>query len=88
MAPKKKTEVVSQDEFEAALKSEVVEKPVFNPDTTLLGIAKTDTGFVVLKVRVDSKTGVSSNAETLDTAENKWEANEKFKIRAIKEGVL
>lgn len=90
MTKKVKTEAAPQtnDEFEAALKSEVPEKAQFNPDTPVLGIVKTDTGFAVVKVMVDSKTLVTGQAELITTAENKWEANEQFKINVIKLGII
>jgi hypothetical protein len=74
---------VSQDEFEAELQST---PQVF--DTVTIGIAKTDSGYSILKVSVDSKGLEAGEVEVLDTAEGKWEANEKFKIHVIKQGVL
>ncbi len=75
----------SNEDFEAALKSEV---KTSNPDTPLLGIIKTDTGYALVKILVDAKTLETGDAEIIDTAENKWEANEKFKINVIKQGIL
>lgn len=83
MAPKKKTEVISQDEFEAALKSE---PQVF--DAVTLGIVKTETGYSILKVSVDSKGLEAGEVEVIDTADSRAEANEKFKINVIKLRVM
>ena len=86
---KKKTEApVSQEDFEAELQSVVPEKKQFNPDTALVGIAKTETGYSLVKVMLDSKSLVTGAPEIIDTAESKWEANEKFKIHVIKSGIL
>lgn len=75
--------VQSQDDFEAELQST---PKVY--DTITLGIAKTEKGFNILKVSVDSKGLEAGEVEILDTAESKWEANEKFKIAVIKQGIL
>lgn len=83
MAKKRTTGPVSQDEFEAELQST---PQVF--DTVTLGIAKTASGYNILKVSVDSKGLEAGEVEVLDTAESKWEANEKFKINVIKQGIL
>lgn len=88
---KKKTTPVTQDEFEAELQSVVevpTEKTVHNPTTPLLGIIKTDTGYSVVKILIDPKTLVTSPAEIISQAENKWEANEQFKINVIKQGIM
>lgn len=84
MAPKKTPAPQSNDDFEAALKSEPV---VFNSLT--LGISpRVDGGYNIIKIPVDSKGLTLGEAEIIDTAESKWEANEKFKIQAIRLGVL
>lgn len=84
MAPKKtKTEVVSSDDFEAALKSE---PQVF--DSVTLGVVKTDIGYSIIKVLIDSKTLETGEVEVIDTAESKAEANEKFKINVIRLKVM
>jgi hypothetical protein len=88
MAKKKATAPVAQDEFEAELQSKTITLEAFNPDTPLVGIAKTEKGFLLLKVMVDSKTLETGEVEVIDTAENKWEANEKFKINVVKTGIL
>lgn len=73
----------TNDEFEAALKSE---PKVF--DTVTLGIAKTKDGYSIVKTYVNANSLEAGSVEILDTAENKWEANEKFKINVIKQGIL
>lgn len=83
MAPTKKKAPVTQDGFEAELKGE---PQVF--DAVTIGIAKTATGYSILKVTVDSKGLEAGEVEVLDTAENKGEANEKFKIHVVKQGIL
>lgn len=83
---KKKSTPVTQDEFEAELQSVVPVAVVY--DTVTLGVAKTATGYNILKVSVDSKGLEAGQVEILDTAESKWEANEKFKINVIKQGIL
>lgn len=75
--------VTSDADFEAELKGEV---QVF--DTVTIGIAKTATGFSILKVSVDSKGLEAGEVEVLATAESKVEANEKFKIHVVRQGVL
>jgi hypothetical protein len=79
----KNKKLASQDDFEAELKSEV---QVF--DSLALGIIKTGTGYAIIKVPIDTKNLEAGALEILDTAENKWEANEKFKITVIKQGVM
>lgn len=79
MAKKKDT----QQDFEAELKGE---PQVF--DTVTIGIAKTATGYSILKVSVDSKGLEAGEVIVLDTAEGKAEANEKFKIAVVKQGIL
>ena len=81
---KKKSGPVSQDAFEAELQSA---PQVF--DTVTLGISPRDGGgYNIVKVSVDSKGLEAGEVEVLDTAEGKWEANEKFKIHVIKQGIL
>lgn len=80
----KKKQDISQDEFEAELKSEV---PVF--DSVLLGISpRKEGGFNITKATLDSKSLEIGEVTILDTAESKFEANEKFKINVIRQGVL
>lgn len=84
MAKKIKTESLSNEDFESQLKGEPA---VF--DTPMLGISKrTEGGYNIVKVLIDAKTLEASEIEVLETAENKWEANEKFKINVIKQGIL
>jgi hypothetical protein len=86
MTTKKKPDPAPQtnDAFEAALKSEPV---VYNVVT--LGISpRVDGGYNIIKIPVDSKGLTTGEVEILDTAENKWEANEKFKISVVKLGVI
>ena len=84
MAKKKASVPVSQEDFEAEL---LGEPQVF--DSVAVGITpRKEGGFNIIKVLVDSKGLESGDVEILDTAENKWEANEKFKIYVIKQGVL
>lgn len=84
MTSKKVKAPVSQDDFEAELKSEPL---VFN--TLTLGISpRSDGGFNIIKIPVDSKGLKTGELEILDTAESKFEANEKFKIHAIRQGVI
>lgn len=80
---KKKEALASQDEFEAELKSEV---PVL--DVPTIGIVKTDTGYAVVKVLISGKDLTGDNIQVLETADNKFEANEKFKINVIKLGII
>lgn len=79
----KKKAVVTDDGFEAELKGE---PQVF--DTITIGMAKTPTGYSILKVSVDSKGLEAGEVTVLDTAESKGEANEKFKIHVVKQGIL
>lgn len=79
----KKKEVQTQDGFEAELKGE---PKVF--DAVTIGISKTATGFNIIKVTVDSKGLEAGEVEVLDTAESKVEANEKFKINVVRQGIL
>ena len=79
MSKKKDT----QQDFEAELKGD---PQVF--DTVTIGIAKTATGYSILKVSVDSKGLEAGGVEVLDTADGKAEANEKFKINVVKQGIL
>ena len=80
----KKKEVQSQDDFEAELQST---PKVF--DTPMLGISKkSDGGYNIVKVMIDARTLETTEVEVLETAETKWEANEKFKINVIKQGIL
>ena len=81
----KKTKVpVSQEDFEAELQST---PKVF--DVVTLGISpKEGGGFNIIKVLVTSKGLEAGNVEVLDTAEDKFEAIEKFKINVVKQGVL
>lgn len=84
MTKKQNKAPVSQEDFEAELKSE---PKVY--DVITLGISnRADGGFNLLRVKVDSKGLEAGEVEIIDTAENKWEANEKFKIAVIKQGVL
>lgn len=81
---KSKTKVVSQDDFEAELKSET---QVF--DVIALTIApRKGGGFNILKVLVDSSDLEAGEVIILDEAENRMEAIEKFKIHVIRQGVL
>lgn len=81
---KPKNKVVSSDEFESALKSEV---QVF--DSVAVGILpRKEGGYNIIKVTVDSKGLEAGEVLVLDTAESRYEANEKFKIYVVKQGVI
>jgi len=80
----KQTAPQTDDAFEAALKSE---PQVF--DVTSLAISpRTGGGFNLVKVTLDSKSLEVGTVEVFDTAENKFEAIEKFKINAIRLQVI
>lgn len=82
--PVTKSAEVSQEDFEAELKSE---PKVF--DTPVLGIVKTTDGlYKIVKVMISAKTMEAGEPEILDTAESKSEANEKFKINVVRQGIL
>jgi len=84
MAPPKKIKVVSQDDFEAELKST---PQVF--DATGLGITlKEGGGFNIVSITLDSKGLKAGEVVVIDTAESKYEAIEKFKIKAIRLKVI
>lgn len=84
MTKKKTTAPVSQEDFEAELQSVTA-----TFDTPMLGISKrAEGGYNLVKVLIDAKTLEASEVEIIDTAESKWEANEKFKINVIKQGIL
>ena len=83
MAKTKTTPIATQSDFESELKSE---PQVF--DAVTIGIAKTPAGYSILKVTVDSKGLEAGEVEVLDTADSKVEANEKFKINVIRQGIL
>jgi hypothetical protein len=83
MVKKTKTEVVSNDDFESALKSE---PQVF--DSLTLGIVRTATGFNIVKVPVDSKGLQAGELEVIDTADSRSEATEKFKINVVRLGII
>ncbi len=81
---KTKPKVISQDDFEAQLQST---PQVF--DAVTLGIsAKKDGGFNIIQTKVDSKTLEAGEVTVIDTAENKLEAVEKFKINVVRLGVI
>lgn len=75
--------VQSQEDFEAELKSE---PQVFDAKT--LGISPSKEGFNIVLVKVDSKGLEAGEVEVIDTATTKFEAIEKFKINAIRLGVI
>lgn len=81
---KNKKAVVSQEDFEAALKGEV---QVF--DALTMGIApRVEGGYNIVKIALDSKGLEAGEVTVVDTAESKAEAIEKFKINAIRSKVL
>ena len=51
-------------------------------------IKKADGAFLILKVEVDSEKLVAGAVTVLDTATNKFEANEKFKLNVVKHGII
>ena len=79
MSKKNKT----QDEFEAELKSE---SPTF--DGLAVTILKTEDGYKLVKIPVDSKTLKTGNAEVVDSTNNRSEASDMFKILVAKSGIL
>lgn len=83
MSPKSK-KPITNDDFESALKGE---PQVF--DSITLGIApRKEGGFNIVKISLDSKGLEAGEVEVIDTAESKWEANEKFKINVIKQRIM
>lgn len=84
MSKTKVKTALTQDEFEAELQSEPL---VFN--SCAVGISpRSDGGYNIIKVPVDSKGLRTGEVVVLDTAEGKAEANEKFKIYVIRTGIL
>lgn len=85
MAKKLKEQTtLTNDEFEEALKSE---PQVF--DSLTMGIVpRKEGGFNIIKISVDSNGLEAGEVEVIDTAENKAEANEKFKINVVRLGIL
>lgn len=84
MAKTKTIAPISQEDFEAELQST---PQVF--DSVLLGISpRKEGGYNITKATLDSKSLEIGEVVVLDTAETKWEANEKFKINVIKQGVI
>lgn len=81
---KKKSDTISNEDFEAELQSAV---PVL--DCPLIGIAKNAAGgFNIVRVKIDAKTLDVGEVEVLESADSKFEANEKFKINVVKQGIL
>lgn len=84
MSKKIKPVPANQEDFEAALKSE---PQVF--DGVALSIAKnTEGGFNIVKITFDPKGLEAGEVKVLDTADNRTEANEKFKIHVVKERII
>lgn len=75
--------VKTQDEFESELKSET---PTF--DGLAVTILKKDGGYSIVKIPVDTKTLKTGTVEIVDSAENKADAAEKFKILVVRSGIL
>lgn len=74
----------SQEDFEAELKGE---PQVF--DSLALGvIPKKGGGFNLVKIAIDSKGLEAGELEVIDTATDRSEATEKFKINVIRLGIL
>jgi len=81
---KTKPTVISQEDFEAELKSE---PKVF--DVTTLGISpRGDGGYNLVSITLASKTLDVGEVTVVDSAESKFEAIEKFKINAIRLKVI
>ena len=57
-------------------------------DSTALSIIKKDGKFLIVKVEINSETLSTGQLTIVDTAENKFEANEKFKINVVKFGII
>ncbi len=84
MTTKNKKVPVSQDAFEAELKSE---PQVF--DGIAMGmVPRGDGGFRIVTVTLDTKSLEVGETTVVDTAESKAEAIEKFKINAIRLKVI
>lgn len=80
----KKNKPQTQDDFESALQST---PQVF--DSVTLGIApRKEGGYNIVKISLDPRGLEAGEVEIIDTAEGKFEANEKFKINVIKLGIL
>ena len=81
----KNSEVLNQDEFESALKSEEVSLD----GTALSVVKKSNREFIIVKVPFDSvNLKVSGEVQVLDTAGDRSEATEKFKILVVKNGLI
>lgn len=89
---KSKSKVTAQDDFEAELQSETpakkVEEKKLNFDAVSIAILKSETGYNIVKVPIDSVNLVAGKLEVIDVATGKLEANEKFKINVVKHGIL
>jgi hypothetical protein len=81
----KSVETLTQDEFESALKSE---------ELSLDGIAlsvvkKSNSEFLIVKVAFDNvNLKGTGELEILDTARDRAEATEKFKILVVRNGII
>lgn len=81
----KSTQVLTQDQFESALKSE---SPTLQ-GTALSIVKKSNNEFFIVKVPFDNINLIETGElEIVDTAKNKSEATEKFKILVVKNGII
>lgn len=85
MSKNNKRNEVTQDEFESALKSEVS-----SLDGTALGVVKkSNREFLIVKIPFDNiNLSGTGQPEVVDTAGDRAEATEKFKILVVRNGLI
>lgn len=74
----------SNDDFEAALKSE----PQVFDGVAVTILKKAEGGYNIVKVALDSKSLEAGEVTLIDAADNKYEAIEKFKLNVVREGII
>jgi hypothetical protein len=81
----KNVETLTQDEFESALKSEELSLD----GTALSVVRKSNSEFLIVKVPFDSvNLKGTGELEIVDTAGDRAEATEKFKILVVRNGII
>ena len=81
----KSVETLTQDEFESALKSEALSLD----GTALSVVKKSNSEFLIVKVPFDNiNLRGTGQLEVVDTARDRAEATEKFKILVVKNGII
>jgi hypothetical protein len=85
MSKNNKRNEVTQDEFESALKSEVSSLD----GTALSVVKKSNREFLIVKIPFDNiNLSGTGQLEVVDTAGDRAEATEKFKILVVRNGLI